>query len=1168
MFARAPKMRWAAVMIVLLMALPGAAFAQSGAPHAVAPAMAGPSHSATLGPVPARVAPATLPVGAIVPTSPSLVPTVTSVPYALVHGAHAPRAGPMVGPGAPALRPAQPGASSTGANWWVAGSDCSVAGNIVQWGTDPNDLLQEVDSPYGLYNGTAINGSSAVPCSMRQGTYAWDLSSFVLAHGGEEVARSTDAGQTWTPSYLNQNSTLWANPSSPENSSVPVGNGQLVASVSGSTSEVFAETEFQSLCLYLWNQEQDQGATSLGTCNYANDTEGVAVAASTDGGASWGDTHQIVNYTYWKNLTDTCSDALGPTNFTENPSVAVTPVSGGFHLVAVWSVTQYVWIPSASCTSPQGFSILTYESQSSDSGVHWSTPKLIGGNGGGYAEMASVTAETTSGDFDIFGWDWSNGSGSAPGAQAILWSRSTNSGASWTTKDIPSVLMTAPPPGPANTDIVTSGIGLWIDTFGGGPTLPVTAVDNWSSSTYHGRMYVAWVDNQTGSLLGNPAIDVISTSNSGSTWSSVVTVPYPSGTNAYNPAISVDSDGVVWVSFYDFGASTGYFREFVAASSDGGATFSQPFPVADSTSIPGSTVGSALHSIGERPGLVGTSNGTFIGFTDCRLSNCTTDLYTETYVSQLFLSHLETNVTELNASTTTYGDTTPKIDVKSTSPGVVLWANGASHNISVPFSVPYIGGEIEEYNNTSGLATGTNPTLNFNTVGPGYLYFFYVPKPAATIAGTFCPNVAQASLTINSQAVPLHPAGACLSFSDTLPGGTSYPYSASAGPKYTSVSNGHVGAIAGQTTTLDINLSKTNGTLTGSVSVAPGAGISNTAVTLNGTAVPVNALTGAFSVPEPWGYYFLNASNPRTTAVVAELVTISPGLPTAVPIALAGGWIQGNVVATGGKYTGLVVTINDSRANVTVTNSAYNWSCDPNLGCPAGWYWVNATEPGYNTSSEYVQVIPGQAVVVNLDLTNTRVLTGQITPLAVAQNAKALALSVEIINQTDSIVLYASGISPTNGTFTMTVRGGVGFNVIATATGYKTFTTTIPAYPAGATSPLVAIAFVANTPNNQTCANKTYNETHANCTKGGGGGGGTTTNNGLTTLDYAIIGVVVLVAIVALALIFLMRRRGGGDATMAPEGGSDSGGADSGGETYGNAPAAPANDWSENPPNQ
>jgi hypothetical protein len=420
-------------------------------------------------------------------------------------------------------------------------------------------------------------------------------------------------------------------------------------------------------------------------------------------------------------------------------------------------------------------------------------------------------------------------------------------------------------------------------------------------------------------------------------------------------------------------------------------------------------------------------------------------------------------------------------------------------------------------------------------------------------------------LNIDSQSVTLHPAGNVSTFSITLPGGHTYFYNASAGAKYTSISDGQVAGTSGQTTELNITLTKTTGTLSGGLALPPGADVAATVVTVNGTAVPVNAGTLSFSLPETWGYYWVNATNPLTTSFApSQPVVVNPGLPTTVHIALSGGWIQGNVIASPAKYTGLVVTVNGSSNDVSLTGGAYNYSCDPNLGCPGGWYWVNATEPGYNTTSAYVHLVPGTTVPLNLHLTNDRVLSGLITPLSVATNAKALALSVEILNRTDSIVLYASGISATTGLFNQTVTGGVAYDIIATATGYNTTTVKVPAYAAGATSPLVTIQLNKSTSvgpgQNNTCPNAS----NPNCPSTGTG---TTSSSGISTDVLVGIGIVVLLAIVAIAVLLMRRRGDSGGSSDTTTDSTNTGDAGSEG-TYGSTPGtqAPTNDWSESPP--
>jgi len=108
------------------------------------------------------------------------------------------------------------------------------------------------------------------------------------------------------------------------------------------------------------------------------------------------------------------------------------------------------------------------------------------------------------------------------------------------------------------------------------------AVD-YSSGPHRGRMYVVWQDHQD-NPSGDDLIMLSDSDNDGQTWSAQVKVNQtPSGTftdQAFEPAVHVNSDGVVAVTYYDFrndisgdGALTTDY--WIVHSHDGGATWTE-----------------------------------------------------------------------------------------------------------------------------------------------------------------------------------------------------------------------------------------------------------------------------------------------------------------------------------------------------------------------------------------------------------------------------------------------------------------------------------------------------------------------------------------------------------------------------------------------------------------
>jgi hypothetical protein len=108
------------------------------------------------------------------------------------------------------------------------------------------------------------------------------------------------------------------------------------------------------------------------------------------------------------------------------------------------------------------------------------------------------------------------------------------------------------------------------------------AVDN-STGPHHGRIYVVWQDHQD-NPFGDDLILLSHSDDGGLTWSSPDKVNQtPSDTftdQAFEPAVHVNSDGVVAVTYYDFrndvsGDGQLTTNHWIIHSHDGGATWSE-----------------------------------------------------------------------------------------------------------------------------------------------------------------------------------------------------------------------------------------------------------------------------------------------------------------------------------------------------------------------------------------------------------------------------------------------------------------------------------------------------------------------------------------------------------------------------------------------------------------
>lgn len=1175
---------FAAVALVLLMALPGATLL--GAVASASPAAPAP-HAVAFPAAPAAAVTTSVPthnLGASYLATHGLTGLLRPIPSALLTGASHPAPQAV----RQALGAITPAFGSTDSNWYVNGSECSQAYNLIQVGKNPDDLLQAVRSEYGEFNGTwAGSGNYATPCSVagpNGATYRYEPSPFFNATGTAEVARSTDGGKSWTDSWLGNNTTYWTSPYLPNgelnNNSFATGMGGLAENASGST--VMFATTFESRCLnilYLFWLGYGQIFCDATTLNKT--VEGVAVSTSTDGGVSWNQPAQVssttlANEALFKYLNcPSIGSGYGIANVTENPTISIDQSTGA--ATVVWTDLDIVW-NTLNCSGSLG-GINTYRSVSTDGGKHWGTPTLLWSS-----QLGETPASTSgpSGSQVVVGVDWAakNGtSGNGQYSQSLQFSRSTNGGASWSTTDIAkdSVDLIWNPP--TSTDLSSSYFGLqgqegfasaFESSFGvapGGSPSPVVAIDNWSTSSYENNIYVAWDDNGTGGDQGYPGIDVIASSNNGASFGSVHAIF--NATHAltfWDPQVSVDPQGRVWVTFLGF-ASSGTYNEYGVVSTNGGSSWSSVFPISDAPSFPGSSAEGGLIYLGGPFGLLSTTDGTFASWTDCRLSNCTSTFDSQVFLSQLFADTISTNATEINATVTTYGHTSV-VPVLDGSPVTFGWANGANHTVTVPQYVPIPHStSIDSFVGYQGLSTASGLTTTFmTTVGTGDLSANYSAVQAGVLAGTFAPYVSGAQVWIytpstgTNVSVPLTastPGNATYTYA--VPGAGSYDiYGTIAGPlapKYVSVKYTSVGAVSGQTTTRNFDLNRTTGSITGSVSLPDGALLSQTSVTINGTQVTLGP-SGLYDVAEFWGYYYVAASNPSASSF-SEWVNVTPGAPTPAGISLVGGWIQGSVVAS--KTSGVVVTLNGSSANISVNSAGdYNISGSNNNGHAAGWYWLNATEQGFNTTSVYVHIVPGQGQIINLDLTNFGWISGTIGPSAVLTNAHSDGLTVTATNTTTGVVYATPTIDATTGVFNMTVKGDLTYTLVVSATGYITNVTTDVTVEPGRASAFLAIVLKAKTTQVQNCS--TNQSLCPPATK--------QNSSGSSFPLGLLVGIVlVIVVIAALAVVLLMRRRGGAggasyDQTPA-EGDSGTYGTNADGSPSG---MPPSQSWNEDSP--
>ena len=111
------------------------------------------------------------------------------------------------------------------------------------------------------------------------------------------------------------------------------------------------------------------------------------------------------------------------------------------------------------------------------------------------------------------------------------------------------------------------------------------AVDR--SERFRDRIYVIWPEYSR----GLPRVVIARTDDRGATWSEPAPVAPPpdvEGAQQFQPAVGVNEDGVLGVTWYDTRDAPGEFafHQYFAASLDGGATFTAPVRVSSALSRP------------------------------------------------------------------------------------------------------------------------------------------------------------------------------------------------------------------------------------------------------------------------------------------------------------------------------------------------------------------------------------------------------------------------------------------------------------------------------------------------------------------------------------------------------------------------------------------------------
>ena len=790
-----------------------------------------------------------------------------------------------------------------------------------------------------------------------------------FADGLAAYARTANAGASWSTGWI-PNDPDWASSSDPGFGDVLWG----ADAVAGANGTALYAAEYAQPCAVLDLTPSDCNSSYA----YAAPS-GIAVARSTNGGASWFAAVPVDNVAQYEVQSIDCDDEFQsfyvPANLTDLASVAVS--ADGSVAAVSWDTIAYY--DALGCVNDQvvldvsAEYDLTQVAVSTDGGAAWGAPVTLGRLVSGPSTVAIGPAPTDA--ITVVFDDPENGTSTTfPFAASV----STDLGATWSAPaDV----------GPAS--LVHPVVNAVSDSF---PvvSLPELAEDTDLASPYVGTLYLVWADNRT-AADGDPSVAF--ETGSGGGWSRSVYLTPPGGDLVYfDPAVSVAPGGAVWAVYVAENVTNGGYQLLGEYSTDGGAYWTAPFAIADGPSPAPPSGG----SIGDWVGAAATSAGLYAAWTDCRSDDCASSGVPSVDVARSVPVALDSNVPGAQVTATSGG-----VTVGGTVPVPTAWDNNGGVTVTAPPWVILANTTdwVGVFEGFSGAVTSATAPVSFDFEGGVSVSANYAISPAGWIAGTIRPSDANVTLTLNGVPVAIGGgSGAGIPFNISVAPNLVYAVTVSA-PFYDRYST-EVPVIPGVTTPLNVNLTRAIGWISGRV--FPFSSV----VTVNGSRAPVDGSDGLYNVTVEWGSYWVNVSSPGLTHL-ARLVVVSPGRVANVNASLIGGWIAGTVTPAGA-----VLTIDG--APVPTAGGVFNVSV---LG---GTHEVNVTLSGYSSFEAPIVVAPGSTARVVVTLSDVGWLSGTVDPI------------------TADVVVQGSPVAVVGGTFNVSLVGDARYNVTVQAAGYVT----------------------------------------------------------------------------------------------------------------------------------
>ncbi len=247
-----------------------------------------------------------------------------------------------------------------------------------------------------------------------------------------------------------------------------------------------------------------------------------------------------------------------------------------------------------------------------------------------------------------------------------------------------------------------------------------------------------------------------------------------------------------------------------------------------------------------------------------------------------------------------------------------------------------------------------------------------------------------------------------------------------------------IGIAVGETISgMDFELVPNASSVSGTVSLPSGNGVSNATVTVAGVGTTQTNSSGYYSMSVPQGSHTISVSKTGLVSPSPKSVSVSAGQDlTGINFEMTpnAGSISGKVSSSGLALTNAQLTArNTSTGQKVVLSNATDGTYTFNI--QSGTWVVSARKSGFlPDSTSAITLGPGQSVInQNFSLVeNTFTLRGTVTDGTKAVRSATVSLTADGFSQTTQTQI--------NGTYAFSIPAGVDYSILVEKDGYKSET--------------------------------------------------------------------------------------------------------------------------------